>query len=182
MRGVPINGRKADRFPGWLLFAQRLRDVGLSGRGKVEDAGREGRGTLVFVDGGDAVALGEDGFGAVVLEIVINPDGEFLDHPLEPAAARSKSETVAVVFARGFDGVELVDALEIEARRESGDGVVEEGLLPEGVELGFLEVRIVDPEFLAVADRDTGTFACDFAAKFAGNLKGDVAFAGQRFV
>ena len=57
-----------------------------------------------------------------------------------------------MIFVRGFDGVELVNALEVETGGERGDGIVEEGFLAQRIELGFLEIRVVDPEFLAVAD------------------------------
>jgi hypothetical protein len=154
--------------------------VGVGGGGEVEEGGGERSGALVFEERDDAVALGEDGFGALEVVFVVEGDGELFEHALQ-AAARAEVEAVAVGLAGGLVAVVLLDVLEIEAGGEGGDGVVEEGPLAEDVKLGFLEARVVDPELLAVADGDAGTRAFDFAPEFVGGLEGDRALADERF-
>ena len=162
------------------LLSQRLGDVGVGGGGEVEEGGRDRRRVLVFEEGDDAVALGEDGFDALEVVLVVEGDGEFLEHALQAAAAGGEVKAVAFGFVRGFVAVVLLDVGKIQAGGEGGDGVVEEGALAEHVELGFLEAGVVDPEFLAVADGDAGARAFDFTAEFVGGLEGDRAFADER--
>ena len=46
--------------------------------------------------------------------------------------------------------------------------------------LGFLEIWVVNPEFMPVADGQARVGAGHFAPEFVGDLEGDVAGAGER--
>ena len=133
------------------LLTKRLRDVGVFRRSELEGASGDGSGTRVAVVCHHAIALRQERFGAVDGEIRLKPDGELLEEPAQTARAWREDETMLVLFAEGLDPVEVGDVLQIQPGGERRNGVVEEGTLPELVELGFFEVRLVDPHLLAVA-------------------------------
>ena len=117
-------------------LSQRLRDVGVGGRGEVEGARGERRGALVFVGGHHAVAFGECGFGALDFEIRIHENRQLFDHAAQPAGAGCEGEVVAAGLTGGGAGVEFFHVLKIQPGGERGDGIVEVLALTEGVEFG----------------------------------------------
>lgn len=164
------------------LLSQWMGDLRIRRRGKLKERGRDGCPAWIGIGGDDLVSFRQDQVGAAHVQLPVENDGELLDGPLQVAPFGDQRNPVSPALARGVHIVERLHFCKIEPGGKRGHGIVERGPLAKCVFLDLLEVRIIDPEEVSIADGNARVWTGNFAPEFIWALERDATAAAHRLL